>query len=65
MYPLFASDFNFNLNFVGVFSENTQISNFMEILQWEQICSMRADVGQTGMTKVTVAPRNFAYVLKN
>jgi len=37
----------------------------MEIRQWEQSCSMRADVGQTGMTKLTVVLRNFANVPKN
>ena len=37
----------------------------MEIRQWEQSYSMRADVGQAGMTKLTMALRNFANVPKN
>jgi len=30
-YPLFLSDFNENLNFLGRFSKNPHISNFVEI----------------------------------
>jgi len=30
-YPLFLSDFNGTLNFLGIFSENPEISNFLKI----------------------------------
>jgi hypothetical protein len=46
------------------FLENTQISNYMKIVQWEQSCSMRTD-GRTDKTKLIVAFRNFEKAPKN
>jgi len=37
----------------------------MEIRQREQSCSMRADVGQTGITELIVPLHNFENVPKN
>jgi hypothetical protein len=51
------------LNFLEIFSKNTQIVNFVNIVQWEPNCSMRTD-GRTGrqtdLTKLIVAFRNSA-----
>jgi len=35
--------FQWNLNFLNIFSKNHQISNFMKTVQWEPSCSMRTD----------------------
>ena len=53
------------LNVLEIFSKNTQIVNFVNIVQWEPNCSMQTD-GRTGrqtdrqtdLTKLTVAFRN-------
>jgi hypothetical protein len=52
-----------NFNFQGIFSKNTQISNFMKIrpVGAELFHADR----RTGMTKLIVAFRNFAKVPKN
>jgi hypothetical protein len=55
-YPLFLSDFNLSLNFLYVFSKNTQVSNFIKIRPvWAQLFH---DM------KLTVAFRNFTIVPK-
>jgi hypothetical protein len=41
-YPLFLSDFFWNLNFLGRFSKNAHMSYFMKIHPGEPSCSMRA-----------------------
>jgi hypothetical protein len=57
-YPLFSSDFKWNLTFLDRFSKNAQISNFMKIgLLWTEL--LHAE-GQTDMAKLIVALRNFA-----
>jgi hypothetical protein len=54
---------DWNLNFCGKFSKNTQISNFMKIRPvWDEL--FHSD-GWTDTTKVTVAFRNFANAPKN
>jgi hypothetical protein len=59
-YLLFSTDFNEHCIFVGRFSKNTEISNFTKI------CPVGAELfhanGQTYMTKLTVAFRNFVNV---
>jgi hypothetical protein len=57
-YPLFLSVFK-ELNFLGRFSKNTEIWNFMNIRVVEPSFFMRTD-GQTDKTKLTVAFRSFA-----
>jgi hypothetical protein len=56
-YPLFLSDFNETLIFSTDFQKNPQISIFMKVRL------LRAELfhagGQTDMTKLTVALRNF------
>ena len=62
-YPLFLSDLNETLNFLGSISKNAQISNFVKI------CLVRAEFfladGRTDMTKLIVAFRNFTNAPKN
>jgi len=48
-----------------VFSKNTQIPNFINSINWEPSCSMRAGGGTdrlTNITKVIVVFRKFANV---
>ena len=65
-YILFLADFGENLNFLARFSRNTYISNFMKIgtLGAELFhVDGRMEAWterQTGLTKPTVAFRNFA-----
>jgi len=56
--PLLLSDFNGNFSFLDRFSENRQISNFMKIRPFGAE-PFHAD-GQTDVTKLIVAFRNFA-----
>jgi len=59
------------LNFIDIFSKNTQIKNFTKIraLEAELFQADRQTDRQTerktDMAKLTVAFRNFAYALKN
>ena len=61
--PLFLSDFNEIFNFLNRFSKKLQISSFIKIR------SVAAELfhadGQTDMTKLIVAFRNFANAPKN
>jgi hypothetical protein len=52
------------LNFLGGFSKDTKISNFMKIRPVGAELIMRTD-GQTDITKLTVAFRNFPTAPKN
>ena len=56
-YPFFWSDFN-ETEFVDRFLKNTQISNFMTIRPVGDELFYKD--GQTDMTKLLVALRNFA-----
>jgi hypothetical protein len=61
-YPLFLADFNENLNFLGIFFKNNQISNFIKIrLVGAEF--FRAD--RKNMTKLITIFRNFANAPKN
>jgi hypothetical protein len=60
-YALFLSYFNETLVFWTDFRK-TQISNFMNIRQWEPSCSLRTD-GQTDLTKLLITYRSFANAL--
>jgi len=51
--------FEWNLNFLNIFSKNIQILISWQTVQWKPSCSIRTD-GQTEMTKLTVTFRNFA-----
>jgi hypothetical protein len=61
-YLFFSFPIVRHLNFLNIFSKNSQISNFMKLR------SMRAELfhadGQTDMTKLTVAFRNFVNALR-
>jgi hypothetical protein len=53
------------MNFLDVFSKNSQISNLTKIVQWEPSFSMRMDGrtdGERDTTKLAVAFRNSANV---
>ena len=56
-----------NLNLLGRFSNNTQMSNFMKIrpVGAELFHADRRTDTQTGMTKLRVASRNFFNAYKN
>ena len=58
-YPPLLSDFNKNLIFSIDFHKSSNIKFHRKSVYSEPICSTRTD-GQTDMTKVTVAFRNFA-----
>ena len=63
----YSCRFSRNLSFLKRFSKNAEISNFMEIRLVEAELSHedRRTDGQTDMTKLTVAVRNFANAPKN
>jgi hypothetical protein len=62
-YPLFFVSFYSNLNFIDIISKNTKISNFIKIHPLG-VELFHVD-GQTDMTKVIVAFRNFANAPKS
>jgi hypothetical protein len=63
-YPLFLSGFNWNLNFLDIFSKDFHISNFMKICPvWAEL--YHAVRRTADMTKLIVAFRNFCEILKN
>jgi len=64
--PVILVILQWNLKFLGIFSKNTQISNFMKILPVgdEVFRADRRTEGQTDMPRLTVAFRNFANVPK-
>jgi len=70
-YRLFMSDFNNTRIFLGSFSKNPQISNFMkvrrvgaELFRADRRRGGQTD-GRTDMRKLMVAFCNFANALKN
>ena len=66
MYQLFLSGFNEALNTLDRLSGKKlkyQISS--KSVQWKPSCSMQTDSGQTDITKVIVAFRNFVNAPKN
>ena len=63
-YPLFLSNLNNIWIFLTDFRKILKYQILWKPVQWEQSCSMWTD-GQTNMTKLTVAFRNFANAPKN
>jgi hypothetical protein len=64
-YPLYLSDFN-ETKFLGRFWKNTEIRNFMKICPvGAELGADRPTEGQTDMTKLVVAFRNFENAPKN
>jgi aspartyl/asparaginyl beta-hydroxylase (cupin superfamily) len=67
-YPLFLSDFIETWFFSTEFRQKLKYQVSSKSVQWEQSCSMRTDGrrdGQTVMTKLTVAFRNYANAPRN
>ena len=62
-YPLFLSDFNKTLIFSTDFRKKTQISSFIKILRVGS--ELFHEDGQTDMTKLLVAFRNFVNMPEN
>ena len=64
--PLLFLDFGETFNVLDIFSKNTQIPNFLKILPVgaELFHADGRTDGQTDMTKIIVAFRNFANALK-
>jgi hypothetical protein len=60
---LFLSDFKATWTLSTVFRKRLKYQILWKSVQWETSCSMRTD-GQTDMTKLIVAFRNFAKSLK-
>ena len=65
--PLLFSDFDETFNFLGIFSKDTQISNFMKIrpMGAELFNADGRTDGHTDMTKLIDVFRNFAKAPKN
>jgi len=66
-YPLFVSDVNGTGIFLHIFSTDNQISNFMEFLAvGSELLHVDTQMdGQTRVTKLLAAFRNFANAPKN
>ena len=58
-YSIFLSDFNETSIFSTDYRKIIKCQISRKSVQWEPSCSMRTD-GQTDMTKLTIALRNFA-----
>ena len=63
-FPLFLSDFNKPSIFSTDFGKKPKYQVSSKSVLWELSCSMRTE-GQTNMTKLIVACRNFANAPKN
>ena len=63
-YSLFLSDFNEILIFSTDFEKSIKYQVSSTSVNWELSCSMRTD-GQSVMTKLIVAFRNFANAAKD